>query len=127
MKISLRADRSVMIVSWGSPAAAPVDTLIEPGAQSSGCRGERDSAPSQPLAQERVEQVGPACGVASNVTLVGDQAIECVLERGARNPMFLGDSAAGWRLSVGQRQQDDPLGAPETVPDGLMGIAGLAE
>jgi hypothetical protein len=41
--------------------------------------------------------------------------------------VLVGESAAAWRATVGQREDDEALQAAEGVPDGLVGIAHVRE
>ncbi len=61
------------------------------------------SAASEPLAEERVEHERSILVVAPDVALVGEEALECVLECAASDSVFVCHPAAGWRLAVGER------------------------
>jgi hypothetical protein len=47
------------------------------------------------------------------------------VQRRAGDAVLVGESAAAWRATVGQREDDEALQAAEGVPDGLVGIARL--
>ena len=64
---------------------------------------------------------------AVDVTLVGEQAIERILERRASDSMLGADSTSCWGLSIRQRHQHYPLNSAKSVPHGLMSVVCLLE
>ncbi len=62
-----------------------------------------------------------------DVTLVGEQAVERILECRASNSMLGADSTSRRRLSVRQRHQNHPLNSANSVPYGLMSVVCLLE
>jgi hypothetical protein len=106
---------------WAATTAAiAVGERVIPAASSS-------SAASEPLAEEGVEHEWSSVVVASDIALVDEQAFERVLQRAACDSVFVGDSAAGGCLAVGEREQHDSLDSAEPIPRSLMSIAGLGE
>jgi hypothetical protein len=62
-----------------------------------------------------------------NVALIAEQPFEGILKRRARHSMLCGKPAACRSLSIGERDENDPLCPPEPIPDGLVRVACLAQ
>ena len=62
-------------------------------------------------------------GVSLNVTLVGEQPLERLLESGAGHPVLAGNDAARGCLTVAEGEQNEALVSVETVPQRLVRIA----
>lgn len=71
--------------------------------------------------------MGSAVHAPLDMAPVGKESFQCLLKRGARDPMLTRDDTSCRRFTIANRKQDQPFVPVEPIPDGLMRVPRFVE